>query len=151
MRVLAFVALATCVFSLAVLKVRVKPPRRRVLFDFSAFEKPAFLMFTAGLFLGLMGLYIPTFYVQSFAVQRGIVSVHLGGFILPILNAAGVAGRIVPNFVADKTGPLNVITPFLTMAGISTLAWISVNNIGGLIVWVLAYGFCSGAILSLPP
>lgn len=150
-RIIGFLALGTCAISLAVLRVRIKSPKRRLLFDPKAFLEPPFFFFTFSLFFGLMGLYIPSFYIQSFAVEKGIITGELSAYILPILNAGGVFGRVIPNFFADRTGPLNMLTPFLAFAGLMALVWIAVVNVGGLIVMALLYGFSSGAILSLPP
>jgi predicted MFS family arabinose efflux permease len=150
-RIIGFLALGTCAISIAVLRVRIKAPKRRLLFDPKAFLEPPFFFFTVSLFFSLMGLYVPSFYIQSFAVEKGIITGELSAYILPILNAGGVFGRVVPNFFADRTGPLNMLTPFLAFAGLMVLVWIAVINVGGLIVIALLYGFSSGAILSLPP
>lgn len=150
-RSLGFLALGTCAISIAVLRVRIKAPKRRLLFDPKAFLEVPFFFFTLSFFFGLMGLYVPTFYIQSFAVEKGIISGELSAYILPILNAGGVFGRVVPNFFADRTGPLNMLTPFLAFAGLMVLVWIAVINVGGLIVVALMFGFFSGAILSLAP
>lgn len=143
-------ALGTSSISLAVLRVRNKPPRRRVLFDPSALKEPPFTLFIIGMFFGLMSLYIPTFYVTSFAEAHNIGNSQLSAFILPILNAGGIVGRILPNFFADKTGPLNMLIPFFALSSIMAFIWIACTNTGSLIVFALIFGFCSGAILSLP-
>ncbi|KAI9713343.1 MAG: hypothetical protein M1828_001436 [Chrysothrix sp. TS-e1954] len=150
-RVVAFIALATQAVPILVLKVKVQAPKRRLLFDVKAFKEPPFFLFTLALFLALMALYIPTFYVQSFALTKGLTSPELAAYILPILNSAGVVGRVLPNFFADKTGPLNLLTPCIAATAILAFAWISVTNEGGLIAFALVYGFFSGTILSLPP
>jgi predicted MFS family arabinose efflux permease len=150
-RIIGFLALGTCAISIAVLRQRIKAPKRRILFDPKAFLEPPFFFFTISLFFGLMGLYIPSFFIQSFAVEKGIITGELSAYVLPILNAGGVFGRVVPNFFADRTGPLNMLTPCLAFAGLMALVWIAVTDVGGLIAIALLFGFFSGAILSLPP
>jgi len=150
-RILGFVILGTSIVILATLRVRVKSPKKRVLFDIRPFKEPPFTLFTFCFVFAFMGLYVPTFYIESFAIDKGLVSEDLGAYVLPILNAAGVFGRVLPNFFADKSGPLNILTPFLTLSGVMVFGWIGVTNTGGLIVIALLYGFFSGAILSLPP
>jgi MFS family permease len=68
-----------------------------------------------------------------------------------MLNAASIPGRIVPNFLADHTGPLNVMIPCSTMTGVLALVWIGIHNVGGTIVFSLLYGFFSGGLVSIPP
>ena len=93
------------------MKVRVLPASRRKIIDWSAFREPPYMLFLIGGFLGFMGLYTPFFYVQSYAIGEGITDRELGFYLLSILNSASIFGRIVPNFVADKTGPFNIILP----------------------------------------
>ncbi len=149
-RAVGFIALGTGAIALATLRVRTRPPKRRLLFDPTAFKEPPFALFSIAFFFGLMGLYIPTFYIQSFAIQNHITDANLAAFMLPILNAGGVIGRLLPNFFADKTGPMNMLMPFFAVAALMAFVWIAVVDTGGLIVFALIYGFCSGAILSLP-
>jgi predicted MFS family arabinose efflux permease len=150
-RVLGFVALGTCAISIAVLRIRVKAPKKRILFDWNALRETPFALLTAAFFFALMGLYVPAFYIQAYAVDKNVITGELSAYILPILNAGGVVGRVLPNFFADRTGPFNILTPSLVFAGMVTLVWIAATNTGGLIIVALIYGFFSGAILSLPP
>lgn len=72
-------------------------------------------------------------------------------YMLPILNAASIFGRVVPNFFADKTGPLNMLVPCALAAAILAFGWIGIMTTPGLIVFAILYGFFSGAYVSLPP
>ena len=98
-----------------------------------------------------MGLYIPMFYVQSFAIEEGITSENLAFYMLSIINAASVFGRLVPNFIADTVGPLNVLIPCTIVAALLAFCWLAVKNTVGLIVFCLLYGFFTGGLVSLPP
>lgn len=60
-------------------------------------------------------------------------------------------GRILPNLIADKFGPMNILVPCAIMTGILTLCLISVHNEAGVIVIAALYGFFSGTFVSLPP
>ena len=70
---------------------------------------------------------------------------------LSILNAASIFGRILPNFVADKIGPYNMIIPFSFSTGVLLFGWLGVSSRAGLIMHALLYGFFSGAFISLLP
>jgi hypothetical protein len=94
---------------------------------------------------------VKVYYIGPEAISSGITDVNLGFYLLPILNAASIAGRLLPNFLTDKIGPLNVLGPASLMSGILALCWIGISNLGGTIAFALLYGFSSGGFVSLPP
>lgn len=57
--------------------------------------------------------YIPFFFITPYARSQANTGLDLSIYLLPILNAASTAGRILPGYVADllKTGPLNILIP----------------------------------------
>ena len=70
-------------------------------------------------------------------------------YLLAIINAASIFGRIVPNFVADISGPLNICGPFVLCCGITAFCWTSISSIGQIIVFCLFYGFFSGTFVAI--
>ncbi|KAH7103230.1 major facilitator superfamily domain-containing protein, partial [Auriculariales sp. MPI-PUGE-AT-0066] len=96
------------------------------------------------------GLFLPVFYLQVFAELNG-TDPNLALYLVSILNAASVFGRIIPNFLADRFGCLNL----LTLVSGCTTALIFVFPVaksqGGIIVFAILYGFFSGAVISLIP
>ena len=52
-------------------------------------------------FITYAGLYVPFFYVASYGNNIG-VRADIAFYLLIILNAASILGRILPPFVADK-------------------------------------------------
>ncbi|VDB97969.1 unnamed protein product [Peniophora sp. CBMAI 1063] len=151
MRVMGFVTLGVLAFSLAVMRPRFKPHTRRALFDPSAFTEPPYVLFCIGNFLSFMGAYVPLFYTPAFAQAHTGASTSLAFYTVAILNGVSILGRTVPNFVADKIGPLNTITPIAMFTAVLAFCWIPVNSIAGLVVMCSFYGFSSGALLSLTP
>jgi predicted MFS family arabinose efflux permease len=150
-RTLGFIMLASFLIPNTVMKVRVLPAKKRPLVDISAFKQPSYMLFTIGGIIGFLGLYVPFFYVQYYAIQQHITDENLGFYLLSILNSASVFGRIIPNFLADKTGPLNMIIPCAAISGILALCLIPVKSVGGIVIFCVLYGFFSGAFVSLPP
>ena len=148
---MGFIALATLIVPLAGMKMRVKPSARLQLFEPVAWAEKPYTFFGIGEFFGFMGVYIPFFYISVYAVQRGITDENLAFYLLAILNAGSVFGRIMPNFLADKTGPFNMLVPCSLAATVLAFAWIGINNTAGLIVFCVLYGFFSGTFVSLPP
>jgi MFS family permease len=94
---------------------------------------------------------IAIFYLQPYALQHHLGSENFIFYLLPILNSASIPGRILPNFLADKAGPLNILTPSAVITGILALCWIAIKTLPGIIIFALLYGFFSGGIVSLPP
>ena len=158
-RVMAFIILATLIMPNACLRVRVKPGAARKLIDSSAWREAPFLLFSVAEFFGFMGLYIPFFYVQLYAIERTDIGEHLAFYLLTLLNAGSLFGRIVssscfwlledlltyvaqlPNFIADKIGPINVLIPCILIAAVLAFAWIGITTPGGIIVFCFLYGY----------
>ncbi|WFC99518.1 hypothetical protein MYAM1_002263 [Malassezia yamatoensis] len=151
LRAIGYIALGTFVLSIILLRPRIQPAKKGSYFAYSAFKEPPYAWFTAGVFFGYMGLYIPIDYVSSYA-QGGIrASPSIAFYMVPILNAGSIFGRLIPNYLADHLGPINVLIPFVLACGVLAFAWLGIHNTPGLIVFSILYGFCSGSYVSLPP
>ncbi|EME48913.1 hypothetical protein DOTSEDRAFT_162812 [Dothistroma septosporum NZE10] len=150
-RILGFTVLATLLVPIFVMKMRVKPPKPRSLIDWSAFTDVPYMTFVVGCLIGFIGLYVAFFYTSYYGEATGYTSTSLSFYLVPILNAASVFGRTLPNILADKIGPANVIVPGSACVGIVLLCMIAVRNAGGLIVEALLFGFFSGIFVALPP
>lgn len=66
--------------------------------------------------------------------------------MLLLLNGIGIIGRLVPNYLADRYGAINVFVPTAIIAGICQLTWIAVASPGGLYAWTVFYGIAAGGI-----
>ncbi|KAK0515033.1 hypothetical protein JMJ35_002412 [Cladonia borealis] len=152
-RTLAFIMLATLTVPLTVMKVRVKPTQKRQLLQLSAFKELPFTFFSIAEFLGFMGLYVPFFYIQSYAIRSPHTHVEpsIAFYLLVILNVGSLFGRVIPNFLADKSGPLNMLLPCAKISAFLAFCWISIHSTAGLVMFCLLYGFFSGTFVSLPP
>jgi predicted MFS family arabinose efflux permease len=133
------------------MKVRVLPAKRRSLLDLRAFLIPAYTLQVFGFFIGFMGLYMPFFYAQVYALRNSITNPDLAFYLLAIMNSTSIFGRIIPNFLADKFGPFNVVIPCTLLSGILCFCFIEVKSSAGLIVLMAFYGFFSGTYVSIPP
>lgn len=114
------------------------------------------------------GLYVPFFYIESYATNIGVRG-DMAFYMLIIMNAASVLGRILPPFVADmyetyrsspvlftpltqrRTGNLNILIPCTFLSAVLILSWIRVQSEGGLIAMSVMYGFISGSIQAVVP
>ena len=151
LRVMGFQALATLCLAGAILRPRIIPSAKRSLFEPAALREPSYLLFGIGLFLIFVGLYIPSFYVPSYALQSLHTSEDLAFYLLAMLHATSIPGRILPNMLADRVGAFNVLMPFTICTAVMAFAWSGVSSLGSFIAFVLLYGVFSGALVSLPP
>ncbi|RAK90099.1 MFS general substrate transporter [Aspergillus costaricaensis CBS 115574] len=149
-RTIGFVALATTAFSLSVMRVRQTPKTRRVLTEFSAFKQIPYTLFCAAMFFGYIGFFNPIFYIEAYAIQKHAVGEPLAFYLVSILNAASVPGRIVPGLLAPRLGPLNILLGSAIISGVLSLCWIAITDTGGLIAFAVLYGLFSGAFVALP-
>jgi predicted MFS family arabinose efflux permease len=150
-RVLGFMAFATLLIPIFVMKQRVQPPKARSLLDKTVFSDYPFMVFVLGAMIGFIGLYVELFYVSFFGQVTGITNSSMSFYLVPILNAGSVFGRTLPNILSDKVGPLNVIIPGAFICSILVFCNIAVDSLGGLVVQALLFGFFSGIFIALPP
>ncbi|KAG9560778.1 MFS monocarboxylate transporter-like protein, partial [Aureobasidium melanogenum] len=151
-RVIGFISLASLLIPCFCIRARAFPKTRRKLLDFAAFKEPAYALFSLASFVGFIGLYIPFFYISTYARDVSGLDDTLSFYMLPIMSAGSIAGRIIPGLVADKVGALNVLGVCNLCASILGFCWIAIHHTaGGLIVWALLYGALSGAFVSLQP
>ncbi|KAK9374343.1 major facilitator superfamily domain-containing protein [Lipomyces chichibuensis] len=150
-RIIGFIILGTQAYGLVVMRVRSVPKFKRALYDPTAIRDFKFMVFTIVVFFAFAGAYIPFYYIQSFASARKLFDEYTAFYLISILNAASVFGRVLPNFLADKLGPINVMFPFTIFTMVMAFVWAAIHNRGGCIVFAIFYGFFSGAFVSLPP
>lgn len=148
-RVIAFMMLATLAVAVSLFRVRVLPPEKRRLMDLSAFREVPFTAFNFVSFFTTVGLYVPYFYISSYCTEHSITTADLAFYMVPILSAGSAFGRIVPNFFADTTGPLNMLLVCNACAAVLAYCWPAIHNTPGAIVFCVLYGFFSGAFVSL--
>ncbi|CAK3783641.1 hypothetical protein DOTSEDRAFT_92146 [Lecanosticta acicola] len=153
-RVIGFMALATLLVPSTCIRMRTRPRPRKTIIDFGGFRELPFSLFSLASFVGFIGLYIPFFYISSFASEKAGLNSTLAFYMLPIISAGSTVGRILPGFVADFLGPLNVLSICTLIAGLLGFCWIAIPSpasVGGLVIWSLLYGAFSGAFVSLQP
>jgi MFS family permease len=157
LRILALISLATLLVSNVLIRQRL-PPRRRLakgpapFVEYPALRQPDFALYVVSQFVTYFGFFGFYNYVESWAKATDL---DAGAFpleyILPVLNAASILGRLIPCFVADYTGPFNVAVPSLFLASLLVYVWIPVRTIGPLLTITILYGFFSGAVIAITP
>ncbi|KAB5583438.1 major facilitator superfamily transporter [Coniochaeta sp. 2T2.1] len=138
---------------IANLTVTSRTPPRRTALSREAMAKPfkerGFQILLVGLFFLTLGLFIPIDYLQIQGLQAGMKP-QLAQYLIAILNAGSLFGRLAAGAMADKIGKYNIFTTATCTAGIFTLAlWIPAHSDGSIIAYAVIYGFFSGAYVSL--
>ncbi|KAM0786322.1 hypothetical protein ACM66B_001797 [Microbotryomycetes sp. NB124-2] len=110
-------------------------------------DKPYILAVCGALFVS-MSIFFPFFYLPTFAESKQLPK-SLVFYCLAILNASSIFGRTIPNIVADRVGPFNVLIPMCVMTCVLVWAMFGADNVGGAIAFAILYGFSSGAYVSL--
>lgn len=73
------------------------------------------------------------------------MSPNVAGYLLPICNAFGIPGRIIPTLLADRYGRFNVTTIVMLLIAVVVLAcWIPAHSNAVVIVFAALYGFLIG-------
>ncbi|KAK2044526.1 putative MFS monocarboxylate transporter [Colletotrichum somersetense] len=161
-RVFAFISLATNAFSFAVLRQRSSggdgdpgKRRRRVMLDLSAYRNASFVVLSAAMFFNVFSYTPPIYYLQQYSLAHGLATRGSSGglayYLVAILNAGSVFGRVFPAWLAGRYGPINVLLGVSVSVATVTMCWLAVRGAAGSVVFALAYGFASGGLVSLPP
>ncbi|KAK7733910.1 hypothetical protein SLS53_008060 [Cytospora paraplurivora] len=150
-RSIGFIALATFILPLAVMRVRVRAPKPRAIVDWSAFRDAPFMVFTLAVLIVFIGNAVLIFYISFYPQDRGFTDTSLAFYMASILNAGSVLGRIMPNALSDRIGVFNTIAPITLLLGITVLCMLGVRNAAGMIVEAIVTGFFSGVVVALPP
>ncbi|KAF2164712.1 hypothetical protein M409DRAFT_25106 [Zasmidium cellare ATCC 36951] len=150
-RVLGFISLATMTFTALVVKAKSLPPAPRRFFDPESFKDLAYVLDLVGCFWIFLGLYVPSFFIVLYSVQSGFTTGSFSAYLLAILNAGSIPGRLLPTALAGKLGVFNVLTPCAAAAAIICFCLIAVMNAAGIIVISVFFGFFSGSLAALAP
>ncbi|KZT01338.1 MFS general substrate transporter [Laetiporus sulphureus 93-53] len=107
-----------------------------------------YILFLIDGFLYGLGMWFPSYYVQLYAEQHGI-SEKLSFYALAIMNFANMVGRILPNWLGDRFGVLDIYIPCVLASGGIVFATFGCSTPYGLVLFTIFYGFFFGTGVSL--
>lgn len=108
-----------------------------------------YLLVAAGFLFLTYGVFVPLNYLPVQAASTKM-DPNLVQYLLPILNAASLFGRLFAGFMGDKIGRFNILIGCCYLSGIWILAlWISSSSRSAIIAFSALFGFSSGAYISL--
>ncbi|KAH7327816.1 major facilitator superfamily domain-containing protein [Stachybotrys elegans] len=152
-RAIGFIQFVTMVVANVISKPRLKPRRTGPLVEWSAFKEPEYTFYAFGAFSAFLGVYFAFFYLAAYARQAlsPPLSYTDSLNVLLILNGMGVVGRLVPNYMADRVGAINMFIPAVGVTAALAFAWMGVSTPAGMYGWTCVYGIFASAIQSLFP
>ncbi|KAE8150439.1 major facilitator superfamily domain-containing protein [Aspergillus avenaceus] len=153
MRICGFMSLGLLVIANATVQSRLNHQRKP--FHPLDFVRPLrdipFVLTTAATFCVYWGLFLPFAFIPTQAQRYGM-STYLSSYLIPILNAASILGRLLPPYLADLLGRFNLMIATSLFSVIIVLAlWLPSRSNAPAIVFTALYGFSSGAVVSLAP
>lgn len=108
-----------------------------------------FVLITAGFFCFSYGFFVPFDYLPVQALSAGM-SADLAQYLLPIMNAGSLFGRLFSGILGDKIGRYNIFIVVCYLSSIWVLAlWLPDTSDPALIAFAVLFGFFSGAYVSL--
>ncbi|GAB1203307.1 hypothetical protein APSETT445_001936 [Aspergillus pseudonomiae] len=158
LRISGFMVLAMLIIANLTVRSRIAPvPRPVKLADYvGPFSEIPFILLMLASCCGFFAMFVPINYVIVEAQEDG-VNRDLAGYLLTILNAASLPGRILPGYLGDKLGRFNVMIAMCTLSAVVLLVlWLpgtllSPGSAAIYIVFSLLYGFASGAFVGMVP
>ncbi|KAG9233580.1 monocarboxylate permease-like protein [Amylocarpus encephaloides] len=124
------------------------PSRKGTFFLPEAFKSPPYVALIVSMFCATLGIFVPMFYIPTYAVQHGM-SVQLASYLASIFNGASFFGRAIPGLLADKIGGFNMLTATTLCSGIMIFCWTRAVTNSPIVVFAAMYGFFSGGLVSL--
>ncbi|KAL0940058.1 monocarboxylate permease-like protein [Colletotrichum truncatum] len=152
-RAVAFLFLLLLSIACLTVKSRLPPRPRPFLFReyLDGLRQPVFAVTICAMFLFYWGMFLPFNFVILQAKAQGMDE-NLVIYLLPIMNAVSIPGRIIPGIVADKLGRYNSMIIITFISAVFCLAlWIPGKGNAAIIVFLVIFGFSSGGFISLAP
>lgn len=151
MRTCAFVILALlAIANLTVRTYRAPTPRRVTARQlFKPLTEAGFLLLTLCFLLFPFGYFGPLNYIPTEALAAGM-SEHLAQYLVPILNASSLFGRLSSGFLGDKLGLFNAFVASSLLTAVWILAlWLPGKGDAATIAFTILFGFSTAPFAAL--
>lgn len=151
MRISAFLILGLLIIANLTIRARFRPnPKSLAREDLiRPFTDIKFLFVCVGILFLTFGIFVPINYVTVEGLSIGM-SLSLAQYLIAILNAGSVIGRLGSGALSDKLGVYNVFIFVCALSGILILAlWIPAAGNAALIAFAAIFGCTSGAYVAL--
>lgn len=94
-------------------------------------------------------MFIPYIYVSEYTKSLGITP-ETAFYVVSIMNAGSIVGRILPAWLSDILGRFNLLCPSAFFSGfVCLVCWTLANDFTTVAIFAGFYGLFSGAFVSL--
>lgn len=150
LRITGLIALLTLSVAVAVLRRREEPSdKTRSLLDLPAFKERPYVLYCAALCTSYIAFFTPVFYMQPYALVHGLGGQTIALYLVAIMNASSVLGRLAPSLIANKIGPVQTLFCTVSCTAITVFCWIATDSAWGNIAFAVFFGFFSGGVVAL--
>ncbi|ORY30793.1 major facilitator superfamily domain-containing protein [Naematelia encephala] len=143
-RIMAFVVLCVVIFAFFTLSSIHVPRKKLAILSPTVFRDKGYDLYVLGVGLISLTIYCPLTFGVTYARSRGMAA-GLASYSLAIANGCSIVGRILPLIVAQKFGPLNVLTLFAALSAVMLFSWTTARTIPAVLVYDAFYGITCGA------
>ncbi|CAM9018971.1 unnamed protein product [Wickerhamomyces anomalus] len=121
-------------------------------FDISSFKEWKFVFVVLGCTFAELSITTTSTFYTSYTRAQG-ASMSTAYLLTTVVNIAGIPGRWLTGYLADRVGRFNVIITILLFAGIITLIILIPfgQHEGALYAFSTVWGFSTGSVFSLLP
>ncbi|KAJ1950839.1 hypothetical protein EC988_004237, partial [Linderina pennispora] len=152
MRVTGIISMCVVLAVSPWMRVRLVPHKNEQIIDWSLLRDARFNMFLCALVFAIATYFGPFFQVPSYSVVVLHQSQNWGSNMDTLMNGLSVVGRLAVGFLADITGPLNLMILNAVLASVALLVfWLPFESVAMLYVTDLLFGFAIGGIVSVIP
>ena len=150
-RIIGFIMVALNIITISLYRTRLPPRKAGPIVDWESFKDLPYTLYCCANFFCFWGLYFAFFYIGSYA--RNVLGASYSDSInlLLVIVCMGFLFRLIPPYIADRVGALNVLIPFAFMCGIMMFGWIGIHSLGALYAFAAIYGSGSAVIQALWP
>lgn len=155
-RVIGFLYIPMTIFSALFIKPRFKPKKRQsgenfFRLNFSVLKNWKYQLVNIAWFTFMLSLFPGLFYIDLFCIRLN-VNHSLQLYSVAIINACAIVFRVLPGFLADKFGRINILIPSLLLSGIFPLAlWLSARDTGLTATFMVLWACATGVPVALFP
>ncbi|GAA5795527.1 hypothetical protein HPULCUR_000885 [Helicostylum pulchrum] len=154
-RILGFICLGCNIIACITIREKkssVKSKEARTLktiFRLDVLQDTNFLLWCLASVIGLMGYFVPYFFLPGYATYLGL-SATQGSTLIAVMSAANFIGRVLVGSIGDRIGRLNANIIFTFGSAFSNLfIWTFAHSFGVLVAYSVLFGLFCGAYFAM--
>ncbi|KAJ3578843.1 hypothetical protein NPX13_g1717 [Xylaria arbuscula] len=153
-RIMGFLILGIQIIACLTVRSRLEhKPKPFNIINFSRpFRDKSFTLNSAACFAGMLGTLIPFNYLKVASLTANVPP-YLASYLLSIISASSIIGRVLPLWAGDHVGPFNTIAFLMLYGSILVLAlWIpAAANVSAIIAFTALFGIPLGCFNAIIP